>query len=98
MSLTIEPIYEAVVSEQGWDPQLELRPKLDLASLVAASYTRPRPDPHAASLTQPPAPLASGSGSAPRKKPPAPRKKPTPRRKVNQAKGPKATTSKVNDA
>jgi hypothetical protein len=98
VSLTIEPIYRAVVAEQGWDPQLELSPKLDLAALVAASYARPRPDPHAASLTHPPASPASGSGSAPRRKPPAPKKKPTPRRKVNQAKAPKATTSKVNDA
>jgi hypothetical protein len=98
VSLTIEPIYNAVASELGWDPYLELRPPFDLAAVVAASYARPRPDPPAASSTHPPASLAPGSGSAPRRKPPAPKKKPTPRRKVNQAKAPKATTSKVNDA
>jgi hypothetical protein len=87
VSLTIEPIYRAVVAEQGWDPQLELSPKLDLAALVAASYARPRPDPHAASLTHPPASPASGSGSASPKKKAAPRRRPA-----------KKAASKANEA
>lgn len=85
MSLTIEPIYKAVVTEHGWDPQLELGPKLDLEALVASSYARPRPDPHAADPTHPPASSAPGSGSAsPKKRKPRPKKTTAPR-KVNDA-------------
>ena len=70
MSLTVEPIYLSVVSEHGWDPQTQLRPKFNLEALVASSYTRPRPDPHAAAgspTSQSPA--SPGPGSAPQKHP-----------------------------
>ena len=100
MSLTVEPIYLSVVSEHGWDPQTQLRPKLDLEALVASSYTRPRPDPHAAAgspTSQSPA--SPGSGSAPAPKKTTARRSPrrTPK-KANDAKRTGGSPRKVNDA
>jgi hypothetical protein len=99
VSLTVEPIYLSVVAEHGWDPQLELRPKLNLEALVASSYTRPRPDPHAAGspTSQGPSP---GSGSAPAPKKTTARRSPRRNPKANGAKKRTGGSAprKVNDA